>query len=112
MKARSLAVLEEKNDLVGTAHRMEGRLKFVPDDCPAISMQVMRDCEGSAKDGDKVAVEILLRGNRQEDHRVGVAMRFGSCDEAKRCAKALLYAQDIRNRFPDKVREEAKLDRA
>ena len=108
-----LAILEEKNALVGTMHRMEGRLKFVPDDCPAISMQVMRDCEGSAKDGDKVAVEILLRGNRQEDHRVGVAMRFGSCDEAKRCAKALLYAQDIRSRFPDKVRDEAKkLDNA
>ena len=103
-----LAILEEKNDLVGTARRIEGRLKFVPDDCPAISMQLMRDCEGGAKDGDKVAVEILQRGNRQEDHRVGVAMRFGSSDEAKRCAKALLYAQDIRSRFPDKVREEAK----
>ena len=103
-----LAVLEEKNDLVGTVRRIEGRLKFVPDDCPAISMQMMRDCEGGAKDGDKVAVEILMRGNRQEDHRVGVAMRFGSSDEAKRCAKALLYAQDIRSRFPDKVREEAK----
>ena len=103
-----LAILEEKNDLVGTARRIEGRLKFVPDDCPAISMQMMRDCEGGAKDGDKVAVEILQRGNRQEDHRVGVAMRFGSSDEAKRCAKALLYAQDIRSRFPDKVREEAK----
>ena len=103
-----LAILEEKNDLVGTARRIDGRLKFVPDDCPAISMQLMRDCEGGAKDGDKVAVEILQRGNRQEDHRVGVAMRFGSSDEAKRCAKALLYAQDIRSRFPDKVREEAK----
>ena len=103
-----LAILEEKNDLVGTARRIEGRLKFVPDDCPAISMQMMRDCEGGAKDGDKVAVEILQRGNRQEDHRVGVAMRFGSSDEAKRCAKALLYAQDIHSRFPDKVREEAK----
>ena len=65
-------------------------------------MRMMRDCEGGAKDGDKVAVEILQRGNRQEDHRVGVAMRFGSSDEAKRCAKALLYAQDIRSRFPDK----------
>ena len=49
-----LAILEEKNDLVGTARRIEGRLKFVPDDCPAISMQMMRDCEGGAKDGDKV----------------------------------------------------------
>ena len=103
-----LTVLTEKNDLVGTVRRVEGRLRFVPDDCPAITMPLARDCEGGAKDGDKVAVEILNRGNRQEDHRVGVAMRFGSSDEAKRCAKALLYAKDIRTRFPDKVREEAK----
>ena len=103
-----LAVLTEKNDLVGTVRRVEGRLRFVPDDCQAITMPLARDCEGGAKDGDKVAVEILNRGNRQEDHRVGVAMRFGSSDEAKRCAKALLYAKDIRTRFPDKVREEAK----
>ena len=103
-----LAILTEKNDLVGTVRRVEGRLRFVPDDCPAITMPLARDCEGGAKDGDKVAVEILNRGNRQEDHRVGVAMRFGSSDEAKRCAKALLYAKDIHTRFPDKVREEAK----
>jgi ribonuclease R len=103
-----LAILTEKNDLVGTVRRVEGRLRFVPDDCPAITMPLARDCEGGAKDGDKVAVEILNRGNRQEDHRVGVAMRFGSSDEAKRCAKALLYAKDICTRFPDKVRDEAK----
>ena len=103
-----LAILTEKNDLVGTVRRVEGRLRFVPDDCPAITMPLARDCEGGAKDGDKVAVEILNRGNRQEDHRVGVAMRFGSSDKAKRCAKALLYAKDIRTRFPDKVRDEAK----
>ena len=103
-----LAILTEKNDLVGTVRRVEGRLRFVPDDCPAITMPLARDCEGGAKDGDKVAVEILNRGNRQEDHRVGVAMRFGSSAEAKRCAKALLYAKDIRTRFPDKVRDEAK----
>ena len=103
-----LAILTEKNDLVGTVRRVEGRLRFVPDDCPAITMPLARDCEGGAKDGDKVAVEILNRGNRQEDHRVGVAMRFGSSDEAKRCAKALLYAKDIRTRFPDRVRDEAK----
>lgn len=103
-----LAILTEHNNLVGTARRIDGRLKFVPDDCPAISMQLMRGSEVGAKDGDKVAVEILQRGTRQEDHRVGVTMRFGSADEAKRCAKALLYAQDIRARFPEEVREEAK----
>ena len=78
------------------------------DEGAILTMPLARDCEGGAKDGDKVAVEILNRGNRQEDHRVGVAMRFGSSDEAKRCAKALLYAKDIRTRFPDKVRDEAK----
>ncbi|MGN0706919.1 MAG: ribonuclease R [Faecalibacterium sp.] len=103
-----LAVLQEKNDLVGTVRRIEGVLRFVPDDCPALSMNLAKDCEGGARDGDKVAVEILMRGARTEDHRVGVAMRFGSSDEAKRCAKALLYAQNIRSRFPDKVRDEAK----
>ena len=103
-----LAVLEEKNNLVGTVRRIDGKLAFVPDECPAMSMTIQRDCEGGARDGDKVAVEILSRGARHENHRVGVAMRFGSADEAKRCAKALLYAQDIRSRFPDKVREEAK----
>ena len=55
-----------------------------------------------------LAVEILQRGTRQEDHRVGVSMRFGSCEEAKRCAKALLYAKDIHTRFPEKVRDEAR----
>ena len=103
-----LAVLEEKNDLVGTARRINGRLVFVPDACPAISMQIIRDGEGGARDGDKVAAEIRSRGTRQEDHRVAVTMRFGSSEEAKRCAKALLYDRDVHVRFPDKVREEAK----
>lgn len=77
-------MLEQKNDMVGTVRRIEGRLKFVPDDCPAISMTIQRDCEGGAKDGDKVAVEILQRGTRQEDHRVGV-----SCALALRGGQAL-----------------------
>ena len=103
-----LAVLEENNQMVGTTRRIGGKLVFVPDDCPAITMQIVRDSEGGARDGDKVAVEIRARGTRQEDHRVAVVMRFGSCEEAKRCAKALLYAKDVRVRFPEEVRAEAK----
>ncbi len=64
----------------------------------------MRDCEGGAKDGDKVAVEILLRGNRQEDHRVGVAMRFGSSQTRPSAAPRLCsMRRTYRSRFPDKV---------
>ena len=36
-----LAVLEEKNNLVGTTRRVSGRLVFVPDDCPAITMPIV-----------------------------------------------------------------------
>lgn len=103
-----LAVTEQNNHMVGTARRVEGKLVFVPDDCTAMTMQFAKDCDGGARDGDKVAVEILSRGRRNDEHRVGVAMRFGSADEAKQCAKALLYAQDISRHFPDKVKAEAK----
>ena len=82
-----LAVLTEKNDLVGTARRIEGRLKFVPDDCPAISMQLMRNCEGGAKDGDKVAAagltpEFLPQG-----------ITFRQAETTLVCRK--LYCQDF-----------------
>ncbi len=103
-----LAVLEQKNDMVGTVRRIEGRLKFVPDDCPAISMTIHARLRGRREGRRQGRCGDPQRGNRQEDHRVGVSMRFGSSEEAKRCAKALLYAKDIRTRFPDKVRDEAK----
>ena len=95
------AILEEKNDLVGTARRIEGRLKFVPDDCPAISMQMMRDCEGGAKDGDerwpwRSCSAAIGRKITAWALPCGLAART----KRKRCAKALLYAQDIHSRFP------------
>jgi ribonuclease R len=103
-----IAITEQQNNFVGTARRIDGRLVFVPDVCAVMSMQIAKDCDGGAHDGDKVAVEILSRGRRHDEHQVGVAMRFGSADEAKQCAKALLYAQDISRHFSDKVKAEAK----
>lgn len=103
-----VAVVEQNNSFVGTARRIEGRLQFVPDDCPALAMPIAKDCDGGARDGEKVAVEILLRGTSQADHKVGVAMRFGSADEARQCARALLYAQGVSRHFPEKVKAEAK----
>ncbi len=64
--ARSLLCWKRKI-LVGTMRRMEGRLKFRAGRLPRPSpCRSCADCEGSAKDGDKVAVEILIRGSRQE----------------------------------------------
>jgi ribonuclease R len=103
-----LTVVEPHNQFVGTARRVEGKLVFVPDDCTTLNMQIAKDCDGGARDGDKIAVEILSRGARHEDHRVGVSMRFGSAEDAKQCARALLYAQGVSRHFPDKVKAEAK----
>ncbi len=102
-----VAVVEQKQRFVGAVRRIEGSLMFVPDVCPAMTMHIILGCEGGAKDGDKVAVDIQQRGFRHDGHRVAVVMRFGSADEAKQCAKAMLYAQEVHRSFPKLVQEEA-----
>ncbi len=103
-----IAITEKNNNFVGTVHRVEGKIKFVPDDCVTLYMDIARGCEGGAKDGDKVAIEIVNRGRRQDDHKVSVVMKFGSADEAKQCAKALLFAQGVERSFPAEVKAEGK----
>ena len=102
-----VAILEKKQRFVGAARRIEGRLMFVPDVCPTMSMSIIRGSEGNAKDGDKIAVDIMQRGNRHDGHRVAVTMRFGNAEEAKQCARAMLYAQEIHRTFPKEVQAEA-----
>src|SRR5699024_7200811 len=61
-----------------------------------------------ARPGEKAAVEILERGDHHADHRAGVAMRFGSAEQAGHCIEALLYAAGLNRRFPEKVKAEAR----
>ena len=102
-------ITEEKNTFVGTVRKEEGgdRLYLEPDACPAVKLFIKKSADGGVEAGEKAAVEILSRGSRHEEHRVGVAMRFGSADEAKRCAKAILYAHGLTKHFPDAVKAEA-----
>lgn len=102
-----VAVVEKHQRFVGSVQRIEGRLMFVPDVCPTMQMNIQRGSEGGAKDGDKVAVDILRRGMRHDGHVVAVVMRFGSADDAKQCARAMLYAQDIHRTFPKEVQAAA-----
>src|SRR5699024_2522999 len=95
-------------DFVGTVIREKERLYFLPDECPFVRLQVKKSAAGGASDGDKAAVELLSRGGDYEDHRVGVALRFGSAQAAKNCAKALLYAAGVDRHFPEKVKAEAR----
>ena len=103
-----LAVVKENNRFTGTVETIEGRLALVPDACPHCPIYIKKSADGGARDGEKAAVEILERGDSHEDHRAGVAMRFGSAEESKQCAKALLYGAGLSRHFPLKAKAEAK----
>ena len=103
-----LAVTKEQNRFAGTVERREGRLVFLPDVCPALCLVLKKGLDGGAREGEKVAVELLERGGTHEAHRAGVAMRFGSAQSARACAKAILYEADIETHFSTKAKDEAK----
>ncbi|MEG1925587.1 MAG: VacB/RNase II family 3'-5' exoribonuclease, partial [Ruthenibacterium sp.] len=103
-----LSVLTENNRVVGTIDRIEGHLVLVPDNCQNTPLQIKKSADGGARQGEKAAGEILERGAGHADHRVGVAMRFGSSEDAAQCAKALLYGAGINRSFPLQVKAQAK----
>ncbi len=103
-----VSIVEPNNKLVGVVDRVDGKLVLLPDRCPALPLQIKKSADGGAQVGEKVAAEILERGDSHRDHRVGIAQCFGSSDNAKSCTKAILYANDIVKSFPGKVKAEAK----
>ncbi len=103
-----VGILTENNRFVGSIERVDGRLCLVPDNCPHTPLQIKKSADGGVKCGEKAAAEILERGDNHADHRVGIAMRFGSSDEAAQCAKAILYGAGINRTFPADVKAEAK----
>lgn len=107
-EGRVTAVTRPRTGFVGTVRAEGGRLYLAPDDCPAVSIAIKKSAAGGARDGEKAAIVMLERGETHEDHRAGVAMRFGSSAQARHCAQAILYAAGMDRRFPEKVKAEAK----
>lgn len=107
LEGEILAVTKPRETFVGTVEQEKGRLYFVPDECPYVQLLIKKSADGGAKDGDKVAAEVLTRGEDYNSHKMGVALRFGSAKEAKHCAQSLLFASGISRHFPEKVKEEA-----
>ena len=102
-----VSITRETKSVVGTVRRQGSTLFVEPDQCPGLFLQIDPSADGGVRDGEKAAVEILTRGSSHAEHRVGVAMRFGSSEEARQCAKALLYAHGMTKHFPDNVKAEA-----
>ena len=95
-----VSILEPHNTFVGEIVEAEGRLALKPDVSPDNLLYIKKSADGGARPGEKAAVEILERGDHHADHRAGVAMRFGSADQASHCIEALLYAAGLHRRFP------------
>ena len=104
-----VSILEPHNTFVGEIVEAEGRLALKPDVSPDNLLYIKKSADGGAQPGEKAAVEILERGDHHADHRAGVAMRFGSADQADHCIQALLYANGLTRRFPEKVKAEARV---
>ena len=104
-----VSILEPHNTFVGEIVEAEGRLALKPDVSPDNLLYIKKSADGGARPGEKAAVEILERGVHHAEHRAGVAMRFGSADQASHCIEALLYAAGLNRRFPEKVKAEARL---
>ena len=103
-----VSILEPHNTFVGEIVEAEGRLALKPDVSPDNLLYIKKSADGGARPGEKAAVEILERGDHHADHRAGVAMRFGSADQASHCIEALLSAAGLHRRFPEKVKAEAR----
>ncbi|MDD4850893.1 MAG: ribonuclease R [Gemmiger sp.] len=105
-----ITVTTPRNHFAGTVLRTEdGRMAVEPDGCNGVAMIIAKGEDAGAKVGEKVGVELTLRGNRHSDHRVSVKRRFGSSDVAGECARAILYGNDVSLDFPEEVMAEAKL---
>lgn len=102
------AVTAPQDQFVGTVCKEDGRLFLEPDACPGLRLAIKKSADGGAREGEKAAVVILERGQSHEEHRAGVAMRFGMAQDAKPCVKALLYAAGMSKHFPEKVKAEAR----
>lgn len=101
-------ILEPRSRIVGTLEQQGGRLVLVSDDFPENPILIKKNEENGAVPGEKVAVELLLRGEDHAGHRAGVTMRFGVAESAKDSAEAIVYAAGVEKEFPPQVLQEAK----
>ena len=102
-------VVTPRNRFAGTVLKTEdGRLAVQPDGCNGVALIIKNGGDAGAKVGEKVGVELTLRGQRHNDHRVSIVQRFGSSEIAGECARAMLYDKNVSLDFPEEVMAEAK----
>lgn len=95
------------NEMTGTIEYVEGSLYLVPDVCPNTHIVIEKNGNVAFGRGDKVLAEITHRGRRHSEHKVRIALVFGSSELAASCAESILVLHGIDKIFPDDVLKEA-----
>lgn len=108
LEGEILAVTQPRETFVGTVVRENGRMYLEPDECPFVRLFIKKSADGGVKAGDKAAVQILSRGIDYNEHKTGVAMRFGSAEKARNCARSMLFTAGVERHFPEAVKMEAR----
>lgn len=104
-----IAITKPNNRVVGVLEvSSTGKHYITPDSAPNTVLNLAKASGVQAEEGDKIAGEIIKRGEHHTEHRVVLTHRFGSADSAKQNAKAVLYAAGVEKAFPEKVKAEAR----
>ncbi len=101
-------IVKAQNRVVGLVEKEHGRLYLVLDNAKSTKLALQKGADGGVQVGEKAAGEIVRRGERHDDHRVGITLRFGSAEAAKQCAKAVLYGAGVEKKFSEDVKKESR----
>ena len=107
-EGKVLAIVKEKKEFTGLLREEYGRVVLIPDACPQMPILLKKSGMGEACCGEKVAVELVERGEDYDGHRAVVSVRFGCAESAAHCARAVLYREGIELGFSQPAKEEAK----
>ncbi|MDL2214314.1 ribonuclease R [Clostridia bacterium OttesenSCG-928-O13] len=104
-----ISITKPHDVVAGTVIKDEnGNLALLPDNAPNTPLAIKRSADGGVKEGEKAAGQILERGLRHDEIRVGIIQRFGSASSARQCAKSILFLHGISKSFSDTAKNEAK----
>jgi ribonuclease R len=109
LEGEVIAVVRAQERFAGTIYQKEdGELRLLPDVCPELPLHLVADGLENVRPGDKVAVQMVHRGDYFKEHRVQIVAYFGSADQAKHCAESILYSADVEMHFPPEAKREAQ----
>ncbi len=108
-EGRVLRITGEGSPITGVLEQDGGLLWLRPDFCPELRMVVDKRSTDRSLVGQKVAVNLISRGEDYDEHRFAVQLAFGDAASAKASAGAILYENNVTVPFPEKVLTAAAL---